>query len=169
MKLRTILAGLAVAAIGAATSTAAADTPPVSGGTEVGGTVNSMIELVLTQPATATFTTFSKPKTYTTSFNAFATMTDAPTQLTLADGDVASGSKLGHLASGSKALPLPLEAAAGKLAFQPLDTTVDPQLAKWTDVGTRQPAIVKLRQKVSRKAAGTYRKVLLVTLSSETP
>ena len=45
------------------------------------------------------------------SFDAQVTATDAPTLLTLADGDATSGSKLGHISVGSKRLPAPLEAA----------------------------------------------------------
>ena len=50
--------------------------------------------------------------------------------LSIADGEVVSGSKLGHLTSGSKRLPLALEARVGKSAFQPLDSAVDPLLTK---------------------------------------
>ena len=57
----------------------------------------------------------------------------------------------------------------GKAAFQPLDSSVDPLLTKWTESVTRQQATVKLRQKVKGKATGNYRKVVLVTLSTETP
>ena len=57
----------------------------------------------------------------------------------------------------------------GKAAFQPLDGSVDPLLNKWSDVMTRSKATVKLRQKVKGKATGTYRKLVLVTLSTETP
>ncbi len=167
MKLRIILAGtVALAAITA--PTASAQTQPVEGGTVVGGTVPSILELVLTQPATAMFSTFTKAKTYSMSFNAQVTATDNTTFLTLADGSRASGKKLGHLASGAKTLPNPLEASV-KGAFQKLDTTLDPQLAKWTDAVTRAPAKVKLRQKVTRKPKGSYRGVVLVTLSTETP
>ena len=34
---------------------------------------------------------------------------------------------------------------------------------------TKSKATVKLRQKVTGKATGTYRKLVLVTLSTETP
>jgi hypothetical protein len=89
--------------------------------------------------------------------------------LSLADGDATSGSKRGHLASGSKRLPDPLEARVGNAAFQPLDDAVDPLLARWAKPIAREAAKVTLRQKVKGKPSGTYRKVVLVTLSSETP
>ena len=167
MKLRTIVAGTALAALVAA-PVAMAQTPPVDGGTEVGGTVPSFLELILTQPSKG-FASFSKTKSYEMSFNAQVTTTDAPTLLTLADGDATSGSKLGHISVGSKRLPSPLEATVGKAAFQGLDSSVDPLLTRWNQQVTRKQATVKLRQKVKGKATGNYRKVVLVTLSTETP
>jgi hypothetical protein len=167
MKLRTILAGTAIVAT-AAPAAASAQTPPISGGTEIGGVVNSFLELSLTQPSKG-FATFSKTKSYQMSFKAQVTATDAPTQLTLADGDATSGSKLGHISIGSKRLPSPLEARVGRSAFQPLDASVDPVLTRWNSAMTRANATVKLRQKVKGKATGRYRKVVLVTASTETP
>ena len=166
MKLRTIVAGTALAAV--VTPVALAQTPPVGGGTEVGGTVPSFLELILTQPSKG-FASFAKTSTYEMSFDAQVTATDSPTLLTLADGDVTSGSKLGYISIGSKRLPSPLEARIGQAAFQPLDSSVDPLLTKWTEAQTRKKATVKLRQKVSGKATGSYRKLVLVTLSTETP
>jgi len=167
MKLRTILAATALAAA-AAPVAAQAQVPPISGGTQIGGSVPSFLELILSQPS-SNLATFSKAKTYATSFDAMITTTDDTAVLTLADGEAATGSKLGHLASGSKRLPLPLEARVGKAAFQPLDTSVDPLLTKWNEASTRAKTTVNLRQRVKGKASGSYRKVLLVTLSTETP
>jgi hypothetical protein len=169
MKLRTILAATALAAV-AAPAAAPAQTPPdpITGGTQIGGSVPSFLELILNQP-TSGFTTFPKAKTYTASFDVAITTTDPTAVLSLADGEVATGSKLGHLASGPKRLPLPLEARVGKSAFQRLDTAVDPLLTKWTQASTRAKTTVNLRQQVTGKASGSYRKVLLVTLSTETP
>jgi hypothetical protein len=103
------------------------------------------------------------------SFNAQVTTTDSGTVLTLADGDATSGSKLGHISIGSKRLPSPLEATVGKAAFQGLDSSVDPLLTRWNQQVTRKQTTVKLRQKVKGKATGNYRKLVLVTLSTETP
>ena len=166
MKLRTILAATALGAVAA--PAAWAQTPPIEGGVGVGGTVPSFLELILTQPKTS-FNSFPRAKTYAMSFEAQITATDAPTLLTLADGEATKGSKLGHLAAGSRRLPLPLEARVGRAAFQPLDQSVDPLLTRWSDAGTRQKATVQLRQRVKGKARGTYRKVVLVTLSTDTP
>jgi hypothetical protein len=73
------------------------------------------------------------------------------------------------MASGSRRLPLPLEATVGKAAFQGLDASIDPLLTRFDDVVTRQAATVRLRQRVRAKAPGTYHKIILVTLSSQTP
>ena len=99
MKLRTILAASALAVV-AAPAAAWAQTPPIEGGTEVGGFVPSSLELILTQPK-ANLATFSRARTYTTSFDAMVTATEDTTLLTLADGDATSGSKLGHMTSAA--------------------------------------------------------------------
>jgi hypothetical protein len=157
------LALLTVAAVPAAR----AQTQPVDDGTTVGGEVNSSLELILTQPSG--FSTFKRSGTFSLSFNALAIGTEETTQLSLVDGDATSGAKLGHLSSGSKRLPDPLEARVGNAAFQPLDDSMDALLTRWTRPVTRAPAKVTLRQRVQGKASGTYHKTLLVTLSSETP
>ncbi len=167
MKLRTILAATVIGAL-VAPGAALAQTPPVSGGTDIGGSVPSFLELILTQPAKG-FAAFSKTKSYEMSFDVQITATDPGTLVSLADGDATSGSKLGHLSVGSKRLPSPLEAAVGKSAFQPLDGSVDPLLTKLSDAATRSKTTVKLRQKVKGKATGNYHKLVLVTLSTETP
>ncbi len=164
MMLRTIVAGAALAAVVA--PVALAQAPPV--GTEVGGTVPSFLELILTQPSKG-FASFSKARSYDMSFDAQVTATDSPTLLTLADGDATSGSKLGYISIRAKRLPSPLEARVGRAAFQSLDSSVDPLLTKWTEAQTRRKATVKLRQQVTGKATGSYRKLILVTLSTETP
>jgi hypothetical protein len=142
---------------------------PISGGTQIGGSVPSYLELILTQPTG--LATFPTKKTYTTSFQAFVTATDdAGARLSIVDGDTSSAKKLGHLASGTKTLPLPLQARAGtKGAFQLLDQPIDPLLTSWNKPITREPAAIGLRQQVKAKAAGTYHKILLVTVSPETP
>jgi hypothetical protein len=168
MKLRTILAASAVVALAAPSAATAQQPPPVNGGTEIGGVVSSFLELGITQPAKG-FASFSKSKNYDMSFDALMTSTDGATQLSVADGDVTSGSKLGHLSIGGKRLADPLEATVGKAAFQPLDASVDPLVNRWADPDTKAKVTVKLRQKVAKKATGTYRKLVLVTLSTETP
>ena len=166
MKLRTILAATAISAVAA--PAAWAQTPPIEGGTEVGGMVFSSLELTLSQPK-ASLSTFPRARTYTTSFDALVTATDDTTMLTLADGEVSSGSKRGRMASGSRLLPEPLEARVGRSSFQTLAQSVDPLLARWNAAQSRGKTTIQLRQKVDRKASGSYRKLVLVTLSTDTP
>ena len=165
---RKMLLGTALAAAVAPAAAWAQEPPPVGGGVGVGGSVASYLELILSKP-TSSLARFRTPRTYSTSFKATITATDRPTFLTLADGDATSGSRLGHLASGSRRLPLPLEATVGRAAFQGLDASLDPLLTRFDDVVTRKTATIRLRQKVRAKAAGTYHKIILVTLSSQTP
>ena len=68
---------------------------------------------------------------------ALVTATDDTTMLTLADGEVSSGSKRGRMASGSRLLPEPLEARVGRSSFQTLAQTVDPLLARWNAAQSR--------------------------------
>jgi hypothetical protein len=165
---KMLLGAALAAAVMPAAAARAQDPPPVGGGTGVGGVVPSYLELILSKP-TSSFSHFAKARTYRSSFTAMVTATDRPTQLSLADGDATSGSRLGHLLSGSHRLPLPLEARIGKSAFQGLNASMDPLLTTYDDAVTRESATVKLRQKVRRKAHGTYHKIILVTLSSQTP
>ena len=77
MKLRTIVAGTALAALVAApVAMAQAQTPPVDGTTGVGGSVPSFLELILNQPSKG-FASFAKTKSYSMSFNAQVTTTDS--------------------------------------------------------------------------------------------
>jgi hypothetical protein len=168
MKLRTILAASAVAALVAPGVSAAQQPPPINGGTEVGGVVSSFLELGIAQPAKG-FASFSKSKSYDMSFDALMTSTDGATLLSIADGDATSGSKLGHLSVAGKRLKDPLQARVGKAAFQPLDSSVDPLINRWSEPDTKAKATVKLRQKITKKTKGSYHKLVLVTLSTETP
>jgi len=159
-KLRTSITVVAILA--AAPSVAAAQE------TTLGGTVPSFTELVLPKAKTA-LQTFPTAKTYTSSFQVAVTTTEPALQLSLADGDVSSGSKRGRLASGSKLLPLPVQARVGRTAFAPLNLAVDTPLSRFTGPLSRGKATVNLRQTVEKKAAGRYRKLVLVTVSLDTP
>ena len=159
MKFRICIGAAAIAAL-AAPSAAVAQVP-------VGGPVFSSLELTLTQPKG--FSAFTKAKTYEMSIDAHVTATDSPTLLSIADGDPTSGSKRGRISVGAKPLPAPLEAAVGKAAFQSLDSPVEPLLTRWSDAIARAEATIKLRQKVTAKSTGTYRKLVLVTVSTQTP
>jgi len=168
MKLQTILAASAIAALAVPSVALAQNPPPVDGGTQIGGSVNSFLELILTQPAKG-FAAFSKARSYQMSFDVQATASDTPTLLSVADGDATSASTRGRISVGSERLPSPLQATVGKAAFQPLDGSVDPLLNRWSDAMARSKVSVKLRQQVTKKATGNYHKLVLVTLSTETP
>ena len=158
---------LTVALFALAAAPARAQTPPVDGGTEVGGQVNSYLELIISPPDG--FSTFTRAGSFTLPFKVQTTTTESVIQLSIADGDAVSGSKLGHMSAGSKRLPDPLEARVGHAAFLPLDEALDPLLGRFSGPRTRLKSTVTLRQKVRSRPSGTYRKVLLVTASSETP
>ena len=162
-KLRTSIIAVALLAV----------TPPVAaaqdgGSTTPTGTVPSYTEVILPKPKSL-LQTFPTAKTYTSSFQVAVTTTEPSLQLSLADGDVSSGSKRGRLASGSKLLPLPVEARVGRTAFAPLNLAVDTPLSRFTGPLSRGKATVNLRQSVENKAAGSYRKLVLVTVSLDTP
>ena len=91
-------------------------------------------------------------------------------RLSIADGDVTSGSRLGRMAGGA-ALDAPLEARVGAAAFQPLDASIDPLLAVFREPVANEPATIVLRQRIGagERPRGTYDKTLLITLSSKAP
>jgi hypothetical protein len=156
---------LTLALFAFAAAPAVADTPPVNDGTNVGGDVGSTLELVL--PPSNGLASLKRAGTFTFSFNVLWTTTETRAQLDIVDGDESSGSKLGHMAAGSKRLPDPLEAKIGKADFQPLDESLDP--FSLSGPFTRKAAKITLRQKVRSKPSGAYGKLVLVTASSETP
>lgn len=154
------LGALAVSAPGAAAQT--------DGDSGVIATVPGYYELILSSPKSS-LSTFSKARTYSTSFTVTATTTETAANLSVADGDVASGSKRGRLANGSKLLPLPLEARVGKTAFAPLNLPVDTPLTRLGGPFSNKKTTVNLRQEIETKTSGRYGKLLLVTLSTDTP
>jgi hypothetical protein len=84
MRAAKIVVGAALAAAVLPAAAARAQTPPVGGGTDVGGVVPSYLELILGKP-TSSFASFARAKTYTSSFEVMVTATDKPTLLTVAD------------------------------------------------------------------------------------
>jgi len=138
-------------------------------GVDIGGNVPQLAGLVISQPRSS-LETFSSAKTYSTSFSVQVTTSEPKASLSIADGEVISGSKVGRLASGSKLLPLPLEARVGRSsAFAPLSSSMDLPLTKFSTIQANGEVKVDLRQKVEKKTTGNYRKLLLVTLSADTP
>ena len=164
MKLRMILAATALGAWPRLRRWA--QTPPIEGGTVVGGVTPSFLELILT-PAEGELSDVLQGQDVLDQLRRAVTTTDDTDAAHARRRRGSSGSKLGHLASGSKRLPLPLEARVGKSAFQPLDAVGGPAAHELERPGARAKATVNLRQKVKAKATGSYRKVVLVTLSTD--
>jgi hypothetical protein len=138
-------------------------------GTDVGGTVPSYMALSLDEPDG--FATFpAGPADHELRVRARVTSSDGGVRLSIADGDVTSGSRLGRMAGGA-ALDAPLEARVGAAAFQPLDASIDPILAVFREPVANEPATILLRQRIGagERPRGTYDKTLLITLSSKAP
>lgn len=149
-------------------ASASAQTP---GGVDIGGEVPSYLELSLTQPSDlATFPPQTGAGTYELNFIAAVTTTAPPAYLSISDGEAATGMQRGRLVSGSSALSAPLQVAGGAGPFRSLDTPIGPRLAQWGEPVALAPVKVRLRQRIDgRERHGPYRKLLYITLSTQTP
>jgi hypothetical protein len=135
-------------------------------GTDVGGTVPSYMALSLDAPEG--FAEFPAGRgEHVLRLRARVTTTDRNVRLSVADGDVASGARLGRMGS----LDAPLEARAGATAFQPLDAAFDPLLALYREPVANKAATIELRQRIGagEQPNGPYDKTLLITLSPNAP
>lgn len=142
---------------------------PAASQTEVGGTVPSLLSLELEDPSG--FASFpAGPGEHDLVVRARITSTANRTRVSVADGDVASGRRLGRMASNASVLDEPLEARVGSDPFQPLNAEIDPILAEFGPV-SNQRVTVRLRQRIGsgERPRGTYEKTLLITLSSTAP
>ena len=142
---------------------------PAYAQTEVGGTVPSMLSLELDDPSG--FASFpAGPGEHELVVRARITSTANRAFVRVADGDVASGRRLGRMASGASVLDEPLEARVGSDPFQPLNTAIDPILAEFGPVSNERVTI-RVRQRIGagERPRGTYTKTLLITLSSNAP
>jgi hypothetical protein len=142
---------------------------PATAQTEVGGTVPSMLSLELDDPSG--FASFpAGPGEHELTVHARVTSTANRTLVSVADGDVASGRRLGRMASNVSLLDNPLEARVGSDPFQPLNAEIDPILAEFGPVSNKRVTI-RLRQRIDsgERPRGTYEKTLLITLSSTAP
>ena len=142
---------------------------PAAAQTDVGGSVPSMLELRLDDPSG--FDSFpAGPGEHELAIHARITSTGNRAFVRVADGDVASGNRLGRMASNASVLDEPLEARVGSDPFQPLNTEIDPILAEFGPVSSERVTI-RLRQRIGagERPRGTYTKTLLVTLSSNAP
>jgi hypothetical protein len=142
---------------------------PAAAQTDVGGTVPSMLELSIDDPSG--FATFpAGPGEHELVIPTRITATTNRALLSVADGDLTTGRRLGHLASRASVLEEPLEARVGSDPFQPLDASIDPVLAEFGPVA-RERVRIRLRQRIDagERPRGTYTKTLLITLSSTAP
>ena len=142
---------------------------PAAAQTDVGGTVPSMLSLELDDASG--FASFpAGPGEHDLVVRARITSTGNRAFVRVADGDVASGRRLGRMASDASVLDEPLEARVGSDPFQPLNTAIDPILAEFGPVSNERVTI-RLRQRIDsgERPRGTYTKTLLITLSSNAP
>ncbi len=142
-------------------------------GTSIGGTVESTLGLSLGEPSPfARVRAGHRRSVYDATIAVEVTATDAPTRLSLADGEAISGARRGHLVRGHSILAVALRAAAGRGSFRSLDASVDPVLEQWGEPVSLEGATIRLRQAVRgahQPPIGGYHKLLLVTVTAAVP
>jgi len=142
---------------------------PAAAQTDVGGSVDSLLSLQIDDPSG--FDSFPRGAgEYDLLVRARITSTANRALVSVADGDIASGNRLGRLAGGGSLLDEPLEARAGSNPFEPLNAAVDPILAEFGPVANERVSI-RLQQRIGagERPRGTYTKTLLITLSANAP
>ncbi len=159
---------VAVAAVAVAAHTGAlpahAETP------SVGGEVASVVELSAGEPSAFVRAGGAHGKrVYAAGISVEVTATEAPTRLTIADGEAFAGRRRGHLAQGSAILSAPLWAATSG-TYRSLDDSVDPLLERWGEPVSDVAATIHLRQTVRGNVAlRNYHKILLLTVTAAGP
>lgn len=140
------------------------------GGTEVGGAVPSFIELSVGDAGG--FSAFpAGPGVHELGVPVTVTATAGGAELSIADGDIAAGSRRGRLSSGDSTLSRPLEARVGATPFQPLDSALDPLLERFRGPVANAGRTLQLRQVIEagEQPQGTYSKTILITVSAAGP
>ena len=143
---------------------------PAAAQVDIGGSVPSMLQLTIDEPDG--FATFPPgPGEHELAIRTRVTTTTNHATLSVVDGDLTSGRRLGRMASDSSVLDRPLEARVGSDPFQPLDVSIDPVLAEFRGPVANERATIRLRQRIEagERPRGTYDKTLLITLSSTAP
>ncbi len=142
---------------------------PAAAQTDVGGSVDSLLSLELVDDPSGFASFPGGAGEYDLAIRTRITSTANRAFVSVADGDVASGNRVGRLAGGS-VLDEPLEARAGSNPFEPLDAAVDPILAEFGPVANERVTI-RLKQRIGagERPRGTYTKTLLITLSANAP
>jgi hypothetical protein len=165
MRRRAVIAAtaLAIVVVGAVGSSAEGQAP----GTEVGGTVPSTLELTIDQAGV--FAPFAAgPSSRQLLVRTRVTSTDKTASLSIADGDVTAGPRVGRL---SAAMSQPLEIRVGAGGFKPLDEISDATLVAFDEPVANAASTLRVRQRVlaGERPKPTYTKTLLITLSSDAP
>ena len=165
-RVKALVAGSLAGLAGLLPAAASAQAP----GTEVGGRVPSYLELGVDAPGELAAFPAATGVSETT-IAATITATDAPVELSVADGDPDAAARRGPLVAGAHVLPDPLQATVGSSAFQPLDQPLGPLLMRFSDVLAGRRTVIRLRQRASAAAlrGGPYAKTVLVTASTQTP
>jgi hypothetical protein len=174
LTVRALAAAAAAAAFVLATTAAVQAEAPI-----VGGSVPGVLSLSMSQPSGFSSVARAGARRhvkrgehlYGATIELEVTATEMPTRLSIADGEVSDGRRLGRLVGGGAVLSRALQAAAGHGAYRSLDRKVDPQLAQWSQPLANQTATIRLRQAYRGGAAGLrlYHKLLLVTVTAGGP
>jgi hypothetical protein len=145
----------------------------------VGGSVRSVLSLSVSQPSGFTRAGGGgagsggkrRGRLYTATIQLAVTATEAPTRLSLADGEATGGARHGHLIAGGRVLSPALEASAGRGPYRSLASRVDPQLGQSSEPLAEQPQTIRLRQAYRGGASNLrrYHKLLLVTVTAGGP
>lgn len=158
MHARLITSSCLIALVGA--SAAAGQEP----GANVGGEVPGLLGLSVTQPTgLAAFPPGTRPSG--SRFVSLATSTEPGAALTVADGDVLGGARLGRLTAGGRTLAAPLEVRADG-GFVPLG--LGRVIVPFPDVVAARPVTVSLRQRLATtdRRRGTWRKTIIASLNA---
>lgn len=139
------------------------------GGTQVGGEVRGLVQLLL-DDGTGLGSLPAGPATPSMTIVALATATVPDTTLWIADGDAQDGPGHGHLSAGSSVLGEPLEARTAG-AFKPLDDGPAAWLSAWSSEHTNSEVRITVRQRraAGRPAVRPRLKVLLISTGPQTP
>jgi hypothetical protein len=142
-------------------------------GTSVGGAVESTLALSLGEPGSLVRMRAKHGRSaYEATIVAEVTATDAPTRLSLADGEAIAGARRGRMVRGASALSIPLRAGAGHGRYRSLRARVDPVLEQWGEPVSLGAVTIRLRQtvlSVNPAALDGYEKLLLVTVTAAGP
>lgn len=141
-------------------------TPAPAQAPVAGGTVPSTVALSLSEPSH--FRRIGRSDFFASTIRASVTSTDVPTKLSVLDGEVSGGRRLGHMASRNSILSPALEVTAGQglTPFHSLDAIVPAPLRTWRRPLASEIVRIRLRQKAANaRALRNHGKLLLVTFT----